>query len=142
MNKKPWDEWVERARAGEKSAKKYKFMRLHYEDDLTYATDGYRLHAVNKGDGPPAFKHVIQEAIESEEAISLYVDPQMLRDALPDEDESTTTVGLRVTGSGSPIEIYWLGKDGVKHYAMIMPVKYTYNQSDVIKWRPYQNEEE
>ena len=95
--------------------------RVHFEDGLAIATDGFSLH-VTTAETYPDWRSVM-ESIDPEAGIYVMVDARKLIKAI----EGMDTVILHVSEPMKPIEISGKGDnengDDEKFYAVVMPMR-------------------
>ena len=122
------EEWVRLAVSKDKN--RPNINRIYADDGMLVATDGWRLHATSKGEKYPDVKSMIEKIANREDAKTIVLDANNLREALP----KTGEVVLRLVDYKTAIEVYW--KSGtLEHYALVMPTREG-EASPEIKWRP------
>jgi len=107
--------------------------RIHYEDGLAIATDGYNLH-VTTAEKYPDWRSVIK-TIDPENGIYFAIDAKKLIKAI----EGMDTVTFHVSGAMEPVEIS--GEiSGDPFYAVVMPMRKGARDDDPkdVFWRPQQ----
>lgn len=109
--------WVERATAKMNDLWRPVLSSVREEPGISVATDGVRIHAINKGDRFPDWQRAVDEVAEKDGAI-MTIDAALLHDALPHKG----LVYLRIVEGGKTLEVAWGSTHTAWRYALIQGI--------------------
>lgn len=109
--------------------------RVHRRDGVSFATDGFRVHAVKQENAVPDLTPIF-EKMEGVPFVETELKLQFILDAIADHYiDGTIVIRIYATTDPTPAELYF--SDG--SYAAIMPYTRTAPGSEPPRWRPFQN---